>query len=101
MATVLMLLAVALAFCVIAAFLSAVAVGIGFLLVACVPALQLGHAFIAGSIVATASLYFFLRLINAATNYPDDDEDHPVLVIPKDFLHHRRSRRSKPKGKRK
>ncbi len=100
MATVLMLLAVTLAFCVIAAFLSAVAVGIGFLLMACVPALQLGHAIIAGSVVATASLYFFLRLVNAATNHPDDDEDHAVLVLPKDFLH-RRPRRSKPKRKRK
>jgi membrane protein implicated in regulation of membrane protease activity len=101
---VLTLLVLALGFCLIAAFLCAVAVGIGFLLAACIPSLQLGHGIIAGAIVAVATLYFLRRLLKAAANYPDDDEgipdDHPVIVLPKDFLH-RGPRKSKPKGKRK
>jgi len=94
----------ALAYCAIIVILSAVAVGIGFLLTMCVPSLQLGHAIVAGAVIASAALYFFRRLMSAATNYQDDvdgiPEDHPVIVLPKEFLN-RRQPRSKSKRKRK
>lgn len=100
----LILLAMAITFCVIAALLSAAAVGIGFLLAACVPSLQLAHGIIAGAILASSTLYFFFRLVNAAPNYPDSDEDIPndnsIFVMPKDFLH-QSQKRSKSKGKKK
>lgn len=106
MRILLLLFALAFSFCLIAVFLSAFAVGIGFILAKCkcVSGLQQGDVIIAGSIIASATLYFFCRLLNAAANYKDDDEsipdEHPVLVLPKDFL--RRSPwSSKSKGKRK
>jgi len=96
------LLVLALIFCVIAAFLSFVAVGIGFLLAMCVPGLQFGHGIITGSIIAAATLYFLRRVLLALANHSDDDEgipkDHPVLVLPKHFLH-RGSPRARGKGK--
>ncbi len=104
MGILLLFLFMALAFFVIAAFLASLAVGIGFLLTAWVPTLQLGHAVIAGAVVAPATLYFFLRLINATNRMSDEDDgisgDHPVLVLPKDFLHSLPGR-SRSKRKRK
>jgi len=97
---------IALAFCLIAAFLAALAVGIGFVLTACVPALQLGHAIIAGAIVAPATLYYFRRLLNAINDMSEGEnedgipDDHPVVVLPKDFLY-RFPGRSKTRKKRK
>ena len=103
MRTVLTLLVIALAFCLIAAFLAVLAVGIGFLFTACVPALQLGHGIIAGAVVAAAALSFFCRALSAVSSQTDDDdgipEDHPVLVLPKHFLHGR-PRRTRSGGKR-
>lgn len=92
----------------VVAFLSAVAVGIGFLLAMCVASLQLGHGIITGAIVAIATLYFFLWFFNAGSNkfHDDDDDDdddaepHSVIVIPRDFVSNR-SRRSKSKAKKK
>ena len=99
-----MFLIMALAFCVISLFLSAVAVGIGFLLAACVTGLQLGSGIIAGAVIGAASLFFIWRLFVAAAKYQDDDnglpDDHPGLVFPRDFLH-RSLRRSKPREKKK
>ena len=104
MRILLIFLVIAMTFCVIAALLSAVAVGIGFLLATCVPSLQLSHGIIAGAIVAASTLYFFFRLVNTIPNYSDSDEgipdDHSIFVMPKDFLH-RSQKRSKSKGKRK
>jgi hypothetical protein len=104
MRILLTLLVMAITFRVLAGLLSAVAVGLGFLLAACVPSLQLAHGIIAGAILATSTLYFFFRLVNAAPNYADSDEgipyNHSVFVLPKDFLH-RSQKRSKSKGKRK
>ena len=104
MVVLLTLLVMVLAFCLIAGFLMALALGIGLLLKACVPTLQLGHAVIAGAVVGPATLYFFRRLMNAINSMPDDDDgipdDHPVLVLPRDFLH-RLPGRSKPKRKKK
>ncbi len=98
------LLVLTLAFCVIAAFLSTVAVGIGFLLSVCIPSLQLGHGIIAGAIITAAALYFLSQLISAVNDFQDDEEgltdEPPVLVLPNDFLQ-RSTRRSKPKGKKK
>ena len=58
MVVLLTLLVMVLAFCLIAGFLMALALGIGLLLKACVPTLQLGHAVIAGAVVGPATLYF-------------------------------------------
>jgi hypothetical protein len=97
-------LVMGLIFCTIAAILSAVAVGIGFLLALCVPPLQLGHAIVAGSVVAAATMHFFIRLMNTATSPSIHDEDIDegdiILIDPKRFLH-RVPRSSKSKGKKK
>jgi len=102
MGTVLIFLLMALTFCLIAAFLAALAVGIGFLLTVCVPTLQLGHAIIAGAVVAAAAVYFFRIFMKAVNNHTDDDDTvpdtPPVVVLPRDFIP-RRPRRPKPRGK--
>ena len=112
MKLLLLLLVMATTFCVMAALLSAAAVGIGFFLAAYVPGLQLAHGIIAGAVLASSTLYFFLRLVNAVFNYsnsdediyPDSDEDiqdeHSILLMPKNFPH-QSQKKSKSKRKKK
>lgn len=91
-------------FCLIVGFLSAVAVGIGFLLAACIPGLELGHAIIAGSVIAAATLYIYRQMMNAVPDRKEDEEDvaidEPVVVLPKSFFRHG-SWNPKSKGKKK
>jgi urea transporter len=81
-------------FCLIAVFLTGLAVGIGFLLAVCIPALQLGHAIMVGAVVGPATLYFFRRVMNALTDMSESEDengilgDRPVVVLPKDFIYH-------------
>jgi hypothetical protein len=102
MVVLLTLLVIALVFCLIAGFLGGLAVGIGFLLKACVPVLQLGHAIIAGCVIAVTTVYFCGRLISRVGSEADDGtpDDHPVFVLPKDFFRHLPGG-SKPRRKRK
>jgi hypothetical protein len=102
MEIILPILLMILVFLVVATFLAALTIGIGFLLTMCVASLQLGHGVITGAIVTAAALYFFLRFYSVVNNISDDDEDisAPVFVIPKDFsLHRPQSTKSKRKKK--
>ena len=100
----LLILVMALAFCLIVLALGALGVGIGFLLKICIPSLQIGHAVVAGSIISVASVHFFRRLMHAISSQTEEGDeipdDHPVPVLPKDFRHHL-PRRPRPRRKRK
>jgi hypothetical protein len=93
-----LLLSVGIMFCVIAALLTAVAVGIGFLLAALISGLELGHGIIAGAVVVAAALYFLIKLMSAVRDYRDDDEDvlvdDSIVVLKKNLF---QSRTWKPK----
>ena len=91
MKTILLILVLAVMFCLVAGFLTAVGFGIGFLITSCTSSIEPGPAFIAGCITATASTFFLIKLLGAVQLDMNDDEipdDHPVLVLPKDFISH-------------
>jgi len=79
-------------FCLIAGALTVVGAGIGLLITSCASSIEPGHAFIAGCIIAAASTFFLLKLLRLFQRDMNDDEDipddHPVLVLPKDFINH-------------
>jgi len=104
MKTIFVILILAVMFCLIAGFLTAVGFGIGFLITACTSSIEPGQAFIAGCIIATASTFFLLKLLRSVQRDMNDDEDipddHPVLVLPRDFISHLPGRsRSRKKQK--
>ena len=100
-----MILVLVVMFCLIAGFIAAVGLGIGYLITLGASSIEFGHAFIAGSIVAAATTFIFLELLRAIhrkmyyegyedeDDEDDDDDDDeefpdvaPVVVLPKDFI---------------
>ena len=77
MKTIFVILILAVMFCLIAGFLTAVGFGIGFLITACTSSIEPGQAFIAGCIIATASTFFLLKLLRSVQRDMNDDEDIP------------------------
>ena len=88
------LLIAGLAVCVIAAILGGLSMAIGLVLTVCIDGLQLGHAVIAGSIIAVATVDFLRRLVTEIDSATDSDDDigheEAVLVLPRDIVRHLR-----------
>lgn len=88
----------------VVALFAGLAVGLGFLLAASVPGLELGHAIVAAAVIVVAAAHLFAKLMHLVGSKRDREDalsdEEPIIFFPRDLVENLPGK-AKSKGKRK